>query len=121
MKLAVALRLQLLKTLLVLVGYCSGRTLLHKDNFWLADIAPMMARSELVKHSLLSNASGYMLDFTPVETLQVRANMHYKRAVNLLSSALQEIRPYQAGGEEALIASIILLMGDDVRGYPIVL
>lgn len=80
----------------------------------------MIARSELVKHSLLSFASGYFLDLTPVKHLQDRANLHYKRAVSLLSSALQEVRRYQTGEEEALVASIVLLMGDDVRCHPTV-
>jgi Fungal specific transcription factor domain len=97
-----------------LIGYCEGRTLLPKDNLWLLDVAPMIAGSECVKHSLLSFASTYVLDFVPKKPLQDRANYHYKMAVKLIGESLQQPESHLPGKEESLIASLMLLVGDDV-------
>lgn len=75
----------------------------------------MLCGNECVKHGLLSFASGYVLDFVPERRLQIRANLHYARAIKLLGDSLKEAQLHEPGKEESLIASLVLLLGDDVR------
>ena len=74
----------------------------------------MLSNNECVKHSLLSFASGYVLDFVPETRLQSRANLHYARAIKLLGDSLKDAQLHEPGKEEGLIASLMLLVGDDV-------
>lgn len=96
-----------------LTGYCDGRTLLPRHNFWLLDIAPMISKSDAVKHSLLSFAAGYVLDHVPQKPVQDRANHHWARAMAALGRLLGDPVSQEPGREEATVASLMLLLGDD--------
>ena len=97
-----------------LVAYCAGRTLLSKSNGYLCDIAPMAPKNECVKHALLAMAASYVLDYAPSDSLRARANKHYKKAADLLSQSLKDPKTYTVGGEDSVLAALVLFSHDDV-------
>jgi len=99
------------------VGFCEGRTLLPKSNFWLVDIAPMASGNECVKHAILAFAAAYVLDYQPL--LRDRANYHYRKAVGLLTEALQSPDSRDIGKDDGTVAALILLLSDDVCPLPV--
>lgn len=74
----------------------------------------MAATSEFVKHALLALSATYVLDYQPTEAMQSRANLHFKRAVDLLGEALREPTVQEVGKEDAVIGALTLLSLDDV-------
>jgi hypothetical protein len=88
---------------------------MSETNFWLVDIAPLADGNECVKHALLASTAAYVLDYIPRESLQRRANYHYRRAVDLLSQALRDRAAQEVGKEDTIIAALLLLSCDDVR------
>ncbi|KAL8897114.1 MAG: hypothetical protein Q9207_007375 [Kuettlingeria erythrocarpa] len=87
------------------VAFCSGRTLLAESNGFLNDITPMAASNHCVKHALLALSATYVLDYLPSKELERVANMHHKRAVILLSQALNNEKTYIPGGEDAVLVN----------------
>ena len=96
------------------VAFCSGRTLLPESNGFLNNITPMAAGNACVKHALLALAATYVLDFVPSKELEKVANMHHKRAVILLSQALNDEKTYAPGAEDAVIGAMVLMSQNDV-------
>jgi len=75
----------------------------------------MLAASECVKHALLAVASTYVLDYLPDDKLRIRANFHYRRAVELLGEALSDPVTYEVGKGDSAVGAIVLLNAHDVR------
>ncbi|KEY72242.1 hypothetical protein S7711_00241 [Stachybotrys chartarum IBT 7711] len=88
---------------------CNGRTVVHSDNTYLKQIAPMAERSLLVKHTVLSLCSSYILDWYFDKTVEDRASWHHRQAVRLLGRELNNGANRAPGKGEPLIASLILL------------
>lgn len=74
----------------------------------------MAAKSECVKHALLSLAASYVLDYTPAENLRRRANLHHRRTITLLNEELAKKETYQRGGEEVAVCALSILSQQDV-------
>lgn len=96
-----------------IVAICSGRTVIPTSNLYLHQFAPMVATDECVKHSVLSLAASYVLDFERHEKLIARANLHQKRAIELIGRALNDDATYSPGKEDAVLASIALLQHNE--------
>lgn len=94
------------------IAFCAGRTLLPLSNGWL-HAASMAPTSPLIKHSILSFASSYVLDYRPSQDLEKRANMHYRRAVILLSQLLHQNGTYQPGNEDVVLGALSILCAED--------
>ena len=77
----------------------------------------MAESSECVKHALLSMAATYVLDYAPADELKVRANIHHKRAVKLLSIELAKMGTYKPGGEEVALCALSILNQEDVSEW----
>ncbi|KAL8928156.1 MAG: hypothetical protein Q9208_001866 [Pyrenodesmia sp. 3 TL-2023] len=96
------------------VAFCSGRTLLAESNGFLNEVTPMAASNHCVKHALLALSATYVLDYHPSKELEQVANMHHKRAVMLLSQALNSEKTYTPDGEDAVVAALALMGHNDV-------
>jgi hypothetical protein len=94
------------------IAFCAGRTLLPLSNGWL-HAASMAPTSPLIKHSIMSFASSYVLDYRPSLDLEKRANMHYGRAVILLSQLLHQNGTYQPGNEDVVLGALSILCAED--------
>lgn len=70
-----------------------------------------------VKHAMLSLAAAYFLDYAPSEILRERANLHYQRAVDLLSYAICDSETEEIGKGDSVIGALILLMSNDVSPF----
>ncbi|KAL1835889.1 hypothetical protein VTJ49DRAFT_5910 [Mycothermus thermophilus] len=81
-------------------AFCAGRTLLEK-NYWYDEVPAIAAKDEGARHALLAFSTAYVLDFQPTESMRLRANRHYRRAVELLNQALQRQETYQPGTANA--------------------
>ncbi|KAL8729382.1 MAG: hypothetical protein Q9166_004775 [cf. Caloplaca sp. 2 TL-2023] len=99
------------------VAFCSGRTLLAESNGFLNNITPMAASNHCVKHALLALAATYVLDYLPSRELEKLANMHHKRAVILLSQALNDEKTYTPGGEDAVVGALALMSQNDLVNW----
>jgi hypothetical protein len=73
--------------------------------------------SSCVKHAMLSLAAAYFLDYAPSEELRIRANCHYRRAVELLSQAISDPETYEIEKGDSVVGALILLMSDDVSPF----
>lgn len=87
------------------------------DGF-LNDITPMAASNHCVKHALLALSTTYVLDYHPSKELEKVANMHHKRAVILLSQALNNEETYIPGNEDAVVGALALMSQNDVTFLP---
>jgi Fungal specific transcription factor domain len=87
---------------------------LPSSNCWLVDLGPMLAGNECLRHTLLSLACTYVLDYLPDENLRRRANHHYERAVKLLSDSLHDASEQAVGKGDALVGAITLFNMHDV-------
>jgi hypothetical protein len=96
---------------------CGGRTLLPRTNAWL-DLGSVIDSHECARHAALAFSAGYMLDYVPSQQLRVRANMHYKRASDLITRALNDPSIYEFGNEEGIVTALHLLWSDDVSLIP---
>ncbi|KAL0941850.1 uncharacterized protein CTRU02_204613, partial [Colletotrichum truncatum] len=96
-------------------AWCAGRTVLKKTNCWLQDIAQMAHKDDCVKHSLLALAGTYVFDYLPDMEHKLAAQVHYKKAVILLSLLLGNARQHTPSTRdaEALVAAIALLNMND--------
>jgi len=92
-----------------IVAICAGRTVLPTSNLYLEEFAPMVAESECVKHSVLSLAASYVLEFDNHERLVARANSHQQQAVALVGQALNDDATYSTDKEDAVLTAIVLL------------
>lgn len=100
----------------VVVGICSGRSLIPRSNGWLVVLCPMAEMDECIRHCLLAFSSGYALDLYPTERVRVRANYHYRKAVSLLSEKLKDPRNYQDYDKvELIVAALRIFWSDHVR------
>ncbi len=99
------------------VAWCAGRTLLPSSNSFLNEVTPMASTFPCVRHALLALASTYVLDYLPSQALERRANMHYKRAVILLSQQLNQLETFLPGREEIVLAALVLLSVNDVVNW----
>ncbi|KAF7550309.1 hypothetical protein G7Z17_g5794 [Cylindrodendrum hubeiense] len=88
---------------------CTGRTVIKTDNAYETAIAPMANTSELVKHSLLSLAATYVMDFRQYPQLTNRSNFHHQTAVMLLGQEIQAAEVYCPKKEDALVAALYIL------------
>ncbi|KAJ9501519.1 hypothetical protein H2202_003313 [Exophiala xenobiotica] len=99
------------------VAYCAGRTLLPASNVWLTGVPAIAAKSDCVKHAMLSCAAGYVLDYVPSDKLKQRASYHHKRAVMLLGLELGREENYEPGKEEPLLMALSLLNHEDIVNW----
>ncbi|KKY25351.1 hypothetical protein UCRPC4_g01829 [Phaeomoniella chlamydospora] len=77
-----------------------------------------MAEGDLcVKHTLLALAAGYALYFQPSEALRTRANLHYRRAIDLLTASFADPKTQEIGNEEGVVASLLLLFIEDAVNW----
>ena len=74
----------------------------------------MTEKIECVKHALLSLSASYVLDYTPAANLKERANLHHRKAVELLELELRKEETYQPGGGEAAVCALSILSQEDV-------
>ncbi len=88
--------------------------MLLNDNTYLKQIAPMAEKSLLVKHTILTLASSYVLDWYFNEELEKRASWHYDRAVTLLGQELNNRANRITDKGEPLIAALILFCHNEV-------
>ncbi|KFY16397.1 hypothetical protein V492_01382 [Pseudogymnoascus sp. VKM F-4246] len=100
-----------------LVGYCQGRTLLSKTNFWMIDVASMAVADECVKHALLALAGAYVLDYLPSMQLLERTNQHYQKAVALITDALANQETHEVSKGDSVVSAILLLVVDDTVNW----
>lgn len=77
----------------------------------------MISENACVRHSVLALASLYILDFVPEKKIQDRANSHIKKAAELLSAGLEDPDRHLPGKEESLVASLMLLIADDIINW----
>ena len=76
----------------------------------------MAERSELVKHSILSLAATYMLDFGRNNaSLQAKALHHHSTAVDILGKELSNMEIQTPGKEEEVVAALLLLAHNEVH------
>lgn len=99
------------------VAWCAGRTLLPSSNSFLNEVTPMASTFPCIKHALLALASTYVLDYLPSQPLERKANVHYKRAVILLSQQLNQPDTFFPGREDAVLAALVLLIINDVVNW----
>lgn len=111
------IKMTVLTTLLDLIAFCTGRTLLPGSNCFLNEIAAMACGNPCVRHGLLALASTYVLDYLPSKSLEQRANMHYNRSVLLLSQALSSRETFEPGKEDVVIATLVLLSVNDLVNW----
>lgn len=102
----------------VLIAICAGCTLIPKENCYLREVAPIAARNDCVKHSILALASTYILDYAAQEHMKTRANFHWKRAVHLLTRELSYPETCQPGKEVAVIAALAIFCHNEVIFIP---
>ncbi|KAF2458504.1 fungal-specific transcription factor domain-containing protein [Lineolata rhizophorae] len=96
-----------------LVAVCGGRTVISDSNMYLQQIAPMVCSSPLVRHAVLALSISYVLDFSRTETLEARANLHYKRAIHLLGSEVNNALSFAPGNEDAIVGAICMLVHNE--------
>jgi Fungal specific transcription factor domain len=100
--------------IIVVVAICSGRTLIAKNNGWLAVLCPMAEEDECIKHALLAFAAGYALELRPSEEVRQRANMHYRKASELLTEKLADPSNLEMGKEDVVVAALRIFWSDHV-------
>ncbi|PGH08398.1 hypothetical protein GX51_01224 [Blastomyces parvus] len=96
-----------------LVAYCQGRTLLSRTNFWLTEIASMIAAEDVVKHAILALVGGYVLDYVHKDDLRKRTNAHYRKASELITAGLSRPETHTDSKSDGIVAAILLLLVDD--------
>ena len=102
----------------VILGICAGRTVIHTDNAYKTEIAPMVERSDLVRHALLALSTTYLLDFNRADhEIKAKAEYHHKNAVDKLGEELSNMEIQSPGKEEAVCAAISLLVHNEVSGW----
>jgi len=74
----------------------------------------MLSGSECLRHTLLSLACTYVLDYLPDEKLRKRANEYYYKAVMRLNDALRDPKEQEVGKGDDLVGAITLLNMHDV-------
>ncbi|EDN10496.1 predicted protein [Histoplasma mississippiense (nom. inval.)] len=99
--------------LLKFFAYCQGRTLLSQTNFWLTEIASMIATEDAVKHAILALVGGYVLDYVHKDDLRKRTNAHYRKATELITAGLERPEAHAVSKSEGIVAAILLLLVDD--------
>ncbi|EGC41084.1 conserved hypothetical protein [Histoplasma capsulatum var. duboisii H88] len=99
--------------LLKFFAYCQGRTLLSQTNFWLTEIASMIATEDAVKHAILALVGGYVLDYVHKDDLRKRTNAHYRKATELITAGLARPEAHAVSKSEGIVAAILLLLVDD--------
>jgi hypothetical protein len=75
----------------------------------------MADASDLVKHSLLSLAATYVMDFRQYPQLTARSNFHHQMAIEHLSREIQRSEVYCPKKEDALIAALYILAHNEVN------
>ncbi|KAK3342137.1 fungal-specific transcription factor domain-containing protein [Lasiosphaeria hispida] len=98
-------------------AFCAGRTLIKISNFWLSEVTAIADMEECVRHALLASTAAYVLDYVRSEKMRIRANMHYRRAADLLTRALRNPACRQVGKEAGVTAAILLLLCDDIVNW----
>ncbi|KAI4190937.1 MAG: hypothetical protein L6R41_000456 [Letrouitia leprolyta] len=79
----------------------------------------MAASNHCVKHALLALSTTYVLDYHPSKELEKVANMHHKRAVILLSQALNNEETYIPGNEDAVVGALALMSQNDLVNWEV--
>lgn len=87
------------------------------SNVYLDQFASMVASSSLVKHSVLSLASSYVLDFKNTDKMIARANLHHRQAIGLVGRSLNDPDTYLPGKEDAVLAAIAIMAHNEVGQY----
>jgi hypothetical protein len=91
--------------------------MLLPDNYWSLQMVPMAMAHDCTRHALLSFTTSYALDYEPNDQMRLRANYHYRRAVELLSEALSNAETYEVGRDDAVVAAMIMILSNDVSHY----
>jgi Fungal specific transcription factor domain len=97
-----------------ITGYCGGRTLIPKHNFWLSEMTAMAESDPCVKHALLALSGSYLLDYCPNEGLRTITNQHYSSASKLISECIARPMCYDVGNSDATVAAVVLMEVEDV-------
>ncbi|KAG8531735.1 uncharacterized protein KY384_003367 [Bacidia gigantensis] len=103
-----------------ILGICAGRTVINTDNAYKTEIAPMVERSDLVRHALLALSTTYLLDFNRADhAIKAKAEYHHKNAVDKLGEELSNMDIQSPGKEEAVCAAISLLVHNEVVNWEV--
>lgn len=89
--------------------------MIFTENYFGADLIPIAVGDIGTKHALLSHSASYVLDYQPTEEMRIRANYHYRNAVQHLSQTLAREDTYRVGMDDSSVASIIMIFTSDVR------
>lgn len=92
-------------------------TLVPNENCYPREVIPIAAKSDCVKHAILALAATYVLDYSPGEYLRSRANLHWKRAVHLLTRELKISEACKPGKENAVLAAMALFSHNEVVNW----
>jgi hypothetical protein len=78
-------------------------------------VAAIAVKDDCVRQALFAFSTAYILDYEPSDEMRIRANRHYRAAVQLLERSLKNEATYDVGREDSVVVAIILILSNDVR------